>query len=173
LWTADGVSFDRNNDVIEITASFTAQRSAMAVGKTAVAFISPAQGMFCFEAGSTPPVSGLGYNDAGAVLSQDPNTAYNPSPSTVHENFNNLGVSSAGSGNGNAFVYRNGATVGNGASNAIATSNPRIGRFSNSGFTFGGTISIVAASTDLWTTTQHAQLHTLYKSTLGTGLGLP
>jgi hypothetical protein len=167
-WGADGITFDGSDDQINITASFGAQRSVMAVGKAANTN-GQFKGMFAFDT-QTAPGSGIGYsNDNFGVLSQDPNIQYG---SLTITNFNSLGASSPGSGNGNSFVYANGTSIGNAASNSIATTNPRIGRFSNA-FFFEGPISAAMASTALWTSAQHAALYNLYKQTLGTGLGLP
>ena len=183
-WTADGLTFDATNENVTLpdNANLYNARSGMVAFKTTNSASN--QQLIEFQDGVSAPgwyylfrfQGNVGFGASGLRLS----AARNGLVSNNDNAGRTINLTDFQSG---AFtmddttdnVFRNGAIEVGGARTGLAAINPTGPRsirliFGNSNATTG---AFAATSTAKWSDTQVAALHSLYKSTLGTGLGLP
>lgn len=183
-WTADGLTFDATNENVQLpdNANLYNARSGMVAFKTTnsaadqqlIEFQSTLSSedwyyLFRFRGNAADGMSGLRLamtrNGTGSVSDNIGRTInltdFQSGAFTMDDATDN--------------VFRNGAIEVGGARTGLSAINPTGARtfrvmFGNNDASTG---SFAATSTEKWSDTQVAALHSLYRDTLGTGLALP
>jgi hypothetical protein len=172
-WSADGIVFDGNNDFITLPDnSFSSGNSA----ESFLAFFKPSGGSGSVILGQGE-VAGASTNyyhlKAGATGNDLATMAF----TDVIIEASDTSFKSLFQGNTSlGFKGKNGGTVTSFALNNVlnkTAKNCRIGAFPLFGGYFNGTISAVIKINATPSTQLNLDVYTLYKTTLGAGLGLP
>jgi len=173
-WGADGVTLDGSDDRLDLpTIAATASTLYSVFAETSFASL---QGLIVD--GKVGVLLGTGGGTSvSAVDSNAANIATFVIGSTLTvNNFASASASfSATSGNTDARLYRNGAFVSSGNRTLTSTdTGTRVGaRAAFAQWFFGGTMATSVLFSSVLTDQQCSDFNTLYKQTLGTGLGLP
>jgi hypothetical protein len=165
-WGTDGVTFDGTNDHIRIPFSSKSSYSNFNYGGV---FMASANDGVRIAIQSNQPWTGIQFgtmkvSDDGALdISLG---SYTLNTTFLSSNYDKNGTT--------VIAYRDGSSRGT-ATSAIGlnTSDFYIGAYTFNALFWSGTISIGYLFSQSLTATQNANFYTLYKTTLGTGLGLP
>lgn len=182
-WTANGIQNNNTNQSMTVPDDPNVYnlRSCMAVFNPSSSSINQrlfdiqddatAQGWYClflFDGGSG------GERGAKIGLTRNSNASMN-APNTENVDLGVWRASSFTASNTSDNLFRNGSLVSNSARTGLATINPTGSR--NGRRVFGVASDLIGAfciiSTATWTNGQVGNIYSLYKSTLGQGLGLP
>jgi hypothetical protein len=164
-WGADGVTFDGTNDHIRIPFSSKSSYSNFNFGGV---FMASANDGIRIAFQSNAPWTGLQFStmkiadDAGGEFSLGSYSlnAY------LASNYDKNGTTNT--------AYRDGSSRGTFTSSVgLNTADYYIGAYTFNALFWSGTISIGYFFSRSLTATENANFYTLYKTTLGTGLGLP
>jgi hypothetical protein len=164
-WGTDGITFDGVNDYISIPFSSKSIYSNFNFGGIFMA--SANDGTRISIQSNTPWIgvfggSIIGANDTGSSASFG---SYSLN-SYLSANYDKNGTTNT--------IYRDGSSQGTFTSSVGLDTNPiYIGAYAPNAYYWSGKISIGYLFSQSLTTTQNANFYTLYKTTLGTGLGLP
>jgi hypothetical protein len=165
-WGTNGVTFDGTNDYITIPFSSKSSYSNFNYGGVFMASLN--DGVRIALKGNIP-WTGLQFgtmkiSDDGALdISLG---SYTLNTTFLASNYDKNGTT--------VTAYRDGSSRGTGTSSVGLDTNPfLIGTYSVAALFWGGTISISYFFSRSLTATENANFYSLYKTTLGTGLGLP
>jgi hypothetical protein len=164
-WGTDGITFDGVNDYISIPFASKSIYSNFNFGGIFMA--SANDGTRISIQSNTPWIgvfggSIIGANDTGSSASLG---SYSLN-SYLSANYDKNGTTNT--------IYRDGSSQGTFTGSVGLDTNPiYIGAYAPNAFYWSGKISIGYLFSQSLTTTQNANFYTLYKTTLGTGLGLP
>jgi len=164
-WGTDGITFDGINDYISIPFASKSSYSNFNFGGIFMA--SANDGTRISIQSNTPWIgvfsaSIIGADDTGASVSLG---SYSLN-SYLSANYNKNGTTNT--------IYRDGSSKGTFTGSVGLDANPiYIGAYAPNAFYWSGKISIGYFFSTSLTATENANFYTLYKTTLGTGLGLP
>jgi hypothetical protein len=183
-WTADGLTFDATNENVQLpdNANLYNARSGMVAFKTTDSASS--QQLIQFQSGLSSAdwyylflfQGTANATESGVRLAMTRNGAGSLNDNTGRTiNLTDFQSAAFTMDNTTDNVFRNGAIEVGAARTGLSAINPTGARnvrliFGNSNASTG---SFAASSSAKWSDAQVAALHSLYRNTLGTGLGLP
>jgi hypothetical protein len=182
IWTADGLSFDATNESVALPSAASLQNtlSAMFAFKPDDNAFNQRLVEYSTATYKYASFSFDGQNFAGITQGNKLNTTRS---GLLSQNQNGSRLLSLGTWRASAFgqddssdsVYVNGALDAAGARTGLTARNPTGAASVREIFAVSTAMtgSFAATSTTKWSDAQVAALHSLYKSTLGTGLSLP
>ena len=181
-WGVDGLTFDATNEHVALPSATSLQNtlSAMCAFKPDNNAFNQRLVEYSTATDKYTSLAFDGQNFAGSTQGNKLNTTRSGS---LSQNFNASRLLSLGTWRTSAFgqddssdsVYVNGALDVAGARTGLAARNPTGAASTREifGASAAMTGAFAATSTAKWSDAQVAALHTLYRNTLGTGLGLP